>query len=157
MILMVAFSSPKRSAKTVSVAAEYARALNAELVLARVVPAAEKVGVVAQLIATERPMEKAQSQIDQIVGELRAQGINARGLVMKGPVAPGIITAAEQLGASMVFVGTSSFQPKPRFLMAKDPIVHYLVDHCPISLVLVRNDLTVAQLDAAEPPEEADA
>lgn len=155
MKLMVAFSSPKRSAKTVAVASQYAKAMNAELVLMRVVPAAEKVGVVAQLIATDRPSEKAQTQIDQVVAQLRADGVNATGLIRKGEVAAGIIHAAEEMGASMVFVGTTSFQPKPRFFMSKDPIVHYLVDHCPISLVLVRNDETVAQLEAAEAAEEA--
>jgi nucleotide-binding universal stress UspA family protein len=153
--IMVAFSSPKRSAKTVAVAGQYAKALNAELVLMRVVPAAEKVGVVAQLIATERPGEKAQSQIDQVVGQLRAQGVNASGAVRRGEVASGIIAAAQEMGATMVFVGTTSFQPKPRFFMAKDPIVHYLVDHCPISLVLIRNDETIDQIEAAEAADEA--
>ncbi|HEY9791661.1 MAG TPA: universal stress protein [Candidatus Obscuribacterales bacterium] len=154
MKLMVAFSSPKRSAKTVAVASQYARALNAELVLMRVVPAAEKMGIVAQLIATDRPAEKAQSQIDAVVAQLQAQGINATGLVRIGEVAHGIISAAMEIGANMVFVGTTSFQPKPRFFMSKDPIVHYLVDRCPISLCLVRNDETLEQIEAAEAAEE---
>jgi nucleotide-binding universal stress UspA family protein len=154
MRFMVAFSSPKRSAKTVQVAGNYAKALNAELVLLRVVPAAEKVGVVAQLIATDRPAEKAQEQIDMVVAQLRAQGVNAQGLVRKGEVAPGIIKAAEELGVNIVFVGTTSFQPKPRFFMTKDPIVHYLVDHCTKSLCLIRNDETADQIAAAEAAEE---
>lgn len=153
MKFMVAFSSPKRSAKTVAVAAQYAKAMGAELVLLRVVPDAQKVGIVAQLIATDRPQEKAQSQVDSVVAQLQAQGVTASGQVRKGEVAPGIISAAEDIGANMVFVGTMSFQPKPRFFMAKDPIVHYLVDHCPISLVLVRNDETIQQIEAAEAAE----
>lgn len=150
MKLMVAFSSPKRSAKTVAIAAQYAKAMNAELILMRVVPSADKMGIVAQLIATERPAEKAQQQIDMVVGQLKEQGVNARGEVRKGEVAPGIITAAEEMGVNMVFVGTTSFHPKPRFFMTKDPIVHYLVDHCPISLILIRNDETIEQIEAAE-------
>jgi nucleotide-binding universal stress UspA family protein len=155
MKLMVAFSSPKRSAKTVAVAAHYAKALPAELILCRVVPDAEKVGVVAQLIASDRPQEKAQEQIDAAVAELKAQGINAQGLVKVGEVAPGIIKAAEELGVSIIFVGTASFQPKPRFFMARDPIVHYLVDHCPISLCLIRSDETLQQIEAAEAAEDS--
>ena len=150
MKVMVAFSSPKRSAKTVGVAAQYAKAMDADLILMRVVPDAEKVGIVAQLIATDRPAEKAQQQIDQVVSQLRGQGVKATGLVRIGEVAPGIIKGAEELGVNLVFVGTMSFQPKPRFFMAKDPIVHYLVDHCPISLCLVRNDETAQQMDEAE-------
>lgn len=140
MKLMVAFSSPKRSSKTMSVAAQHAKALNAELVVVRVVPDAEKVGVIAQLIESDRPAEKAQQQIDAAVAQLKSEGINASGAVRVGEVAPGIVKAAEEMNASMLFVGTMSFHPKPRFFMAKDPIVHYLVDHCPISLVLVRHD-----------------
>ncbi len=150
MKLMVAFSSPKRSAKTVAVAAQHAKGINAELILMRVVPDAEKVGIVAQLIATDRPEERANEQIELVVNQLKAQGINASGQVRKGEVAAGIIKAAEELGVSLIFVGTMSFQPKPRFFMAKDPIVHYLVDHCPISLCLVRNDETVEQIEALE-------
>jgi len=153
MKLMVAFSSPKRSAKTVAVAAQYAKALQVELILCRVVPDAEKVGIVAQLIASDRPQEKAQLQIDTVVKELVAQGVQASGMVRVGEVAPGIIKAAEEMGIAMLFVGTASFQPKPRFFMARDPIVHYLVDHCPISLCLIRHDDTEQQLEAAEAEE----
>ncbi len=153
MKLMVAFSSPKRSAKTVAIAARHARALDAELILLRVVPDAEKVGVVAQLIASDRPQEKAQQQIDMVVRQLKAEGVNATGLVKIGEVAPGIVKSAEELSIDMLFVGTTSFHPKPRFFMTKDPIVHYLVDHCPISLCLIRHDETAEQL-AAEEAEE---
>jgi nucleotide-binding universal stress UspA family protein len=157
MKFMVAFSSPKRSAKTVSVASKYAIALNAELILLRIIPDAEKMGVVAQLIATDRPTAKAQEQIDGVVAQLRQAGVNAQGLVRKGEVASGIIQAATELSASIVFVGTTSFQPKPRFFMTKDPIVHYLVDHCPISLCLIRNDETADQIAAAEAAEASAA
>jgi nucleotide-binding universal stress UspA family protein len=139
----------------VAIAANYAKALNAELILCRVVPDAEKVGVIAQLIASDRPQEKAQEQIDAAVKDLQAQGVNARGVVKVGEVAPGIIKAAEELAVNGVFVGTASFQPKPRFYMARDPIVHYLVDHCPISLVLIRSDETQQQIEAAEAAEES--
>jgi nucleotide-binding universal stress UspA family protein len=155
MKLMVAFSSPKRSAKTVALAAQYAQGLGAELILCRVVPDAQKVGVIAQLIATERPAEKAHEQIEMVVGQLKQQGIKAAGYVRKGEVAQGIIQAGEEFGVSMIFVGTASFTPKPRFFMAKDPIVHYLVDHCPISLVLVRADETVEQLEAEDAADDA--
>lgn len=154
MKFMVAFSSPKRSAKTVAVASQFAKTTGAEVILLRVVPDAEKVGVVAQLIATDRPEMKAQQQIDTVVAQLREQGINASGHVRVGEVAAGIIRAAEELGVTMIFVGTMSFQPKPRFFMARDPIVHYLVDHCPISLCLVRNDETQEQIEAAEAAED---
>ena len=63
----VAFSSPKRSAKTIEVAVQQAKAANAELVLLRLIPDPHKVGIVAQLISSERPVDKARMQIDQIV------------------------------------------------------------------------------------------
>jgi nucleotide-binding universal stress UspA family protein len=140
MKLVVAFSSPKRSAKTVDAAARQAVALNAELVLLRIIPDPQKVGVVAQLISSERPIETAQSQIDEIVAKLKEQGIKASGVVKVGEVAKGIMQGAEELGADLLFLGTTNTAKRPQFLMKKDPIVHYLVDHCPISLCLVRRD-----------------
>lgn len=143
MKFMVAFSSPKRSARTVETAANHARALGAELVLARVVPDAEKVGVVAQLIASDRPSERAQSQVDMVVEQLKASGVNASGVVRVGEVAPGIVKVATELQIDLIFVGTMNVGKRPTFFMAKDPIVHYLVDNCPIALFLVRNEETV--------------
>jgi len=140
MIFVVAFASPKRSSAVVTVAAKHALAMGAELILLRVLPDAEKVGVVAQLIATERPQEKAQQQIDLVVGKLREKGVNARGDLRRGEVAPSIAKAAVELKASILFIGTTNLHPRPRFYMARDPIVHYLVDKCPVSLCLVRAD-----------------
>ncbi len=44
MKFAVAFSSPKRSAKTIEIAAAQAKAVNAELVLLRIIPDPEKSG-----------------------------------------------------------------------------------------------------------------
>lgn len=149
MRFMVAFSSPKRSAKTVEVAAQHAKALGAEVILLRMIPDPEKVGVVAQLIATERPGEKAQEQVDTVAAALREQGVNATGLVKIGEVAQGIVKSAIDLAVDMLFVGTRNVEKKPFFLMERDPIVHYLVDHCPLPICLVRHD------EPAEPPDQA--
>jgi nucleotide-binding universal stress UspA family protein len=152
MRIVVAFSSPKRSAKTVDAAAMQAKALNAELILLRIIPDPEKVGVVAQLISTERPMDTAQSQIDEVVAKLREQGINASGIAKRGEVARGIMQGAEELKADLLFVGTTNIEKRPVFLMKKDPIVRYLVDHCPISLCLVRRDFTEeSKVESSDP------
>ncbi len=140
MKFMVAFSSPKRSSPVVTVAARHALAVGAELILVRVLPDAEKVGVIAQLIASDRPQGKAQKQIDMMVAKLKEKGINARGELRVGEVAPGIVKAAIELGVNLLFVGTTNLHQKPRFYMSRDPVVHYLVDKCPISLCLVRAD-----------------
>ncbi len=145
MKFMVAFSSPKRSAAVVTVAARHAQATGSELILFRVLPDAERVGIVAQLIATERPQEKAAKQIDLVVGKLKEKGINARGDLRLGEVASGICKAAVELGADMLFIGTTNLHPLPRFYMTRDPIVQYLVDNCPVSLCLVRADDPTAQ------------
>ena len=145
MKFMVAFSSPKRSARTLEMAGQHAKALGAELILLRVIPDPHKVGVIAELIATDRPVEKAQEQINAAVAQLTEQGVNASGLVKVGEVAPGIVSVALELNVDLLFVGTTNIERKPFFLMEKDPIVHYLVDKCPIPLCLVRHDI---------PPEE---
>jgi hypothetical protein len=75
-----------------------------------------------------------------VVGKLREKGINARGDLRRGEVAPSITKAAVELKANILFIGTTNLHPRPRFYMARDPIVHYLVDNCPVSLCLVRGD-----------------
>lgn len=137
---MVAFASPKRSSTVVNVAAKSALAHNAELVLCRIIPDAEKVGIVAQLIATDKPQETANQHIEIVVNALKAKGVKASGFTRLGEVGSGLVKVAQEIKASMVYIGTVSFEHRPRFYMAKDPIVHYLVENCPISLCLVRPD-----------------
>jgi len=126
----------------VDAAVRHAVAMNAELVLLRIIPDPQKVGVVAQLISSDKPVETAQHQIDEVVARLKEQGINASGVVKIGEVAKGIMKGAEELGADLLYVGTTNTVTRPQFLMKKDPIVHYLVDNCPISLCLVRRDFS---------------
>lgn len=140
MKYVVAFSSPKRSSPVLTVAAKQALATNSELIVLRVLPDAEKVGVIAQLIATDRPQETATKQIDYVVAKLKEKGVNARGELRTGAVAPCISKCAVELGADTLFIGTCNLHARPRFYMARDPIVHYLVDNCPVTLCLVRAD-----------------
>lgn len=148
---LVAFSSPKRSSPVVNVAAAHAQALNGELILLRILPDAEKVGVVAQLIATDRPQEKAQQQIDLVVSRLKDKGIKASGILRVGEVGPGIIKVSEELKVNLVFIGTMNLHLRPRFYMARDPIVHYLVDNLPLTLCLVRPDDPMATTKFFDP------
>ncbi len=138
MKFLVAFSSPKRSAHTLDMAVEHAKALEAELFLLRVIPDPKRVGVVAELIATDRPMEKAKAQIDAALASLKEQGIKASGEVRMGRVARTIITVAEEIAADLIFIGSIDHANFPFYIMPKDPIVHYLVENCPISVCLVK-------------------
>ena len=154
MIYAVAFSSPKRSARTVELAVQQAQSSGAEIVLLRIIPDPQKVGVIAQLISSDRPQDKAQEQINNCVEELKARGIKASGIVKVGEVAKGIVDTALELKAEMLFVGTTNIGGGKFYLMKKDLIVHYLVDHCPITLCLVRHDSTTeAVVEAAEEAE----
>ena len=120
----------------------------------RIVPDPQKVGVIAQLISSDRPQDKALEQINQCVQDLQAQGIKASGIVKVGEVARCIVQTAIEIKASILFVGTTNIGGSQFFLMKKDPIVHYLVDHCPITLCLVRHDSAAEAL--VETGEEAD-
>lgn len=143
MKFVVAFSSPKRSEKTVRLAAAKAKALDAELVLLRILPDPNKVGVVAQLISTDRPMNKVTSQIDGIVEKLKAEGIKASGMIKVGEVAKGIVAAVKELNADLLFVGTSPIGPRNFFALGTDPIARYIFNHCPTSICFVRGDINI--------------
>jgi len=147
MKFVVAFSSPKRSAITVERAAAHATAMNAEVVLLRIVPDPEKVGVVAQLISTDRPLDKAKKQVENVAAKLRARGINASGMVKVGAVAKTLASATQELGADLLFVGTAEAKGGGIFILKSDPIVRYLVENCTVNLMLVRTPLAVFESD----------
>jgi nucleotide-binding universal stress UspA family protein len=145
MKFLVAFSSPKRSAKTVELAAQYAKAVSAEIVLLRVIPDPRDVGVVAQLIATDRPADKARLHLAKGVEELESLGVKASSELRIGQVARTILATAVELGVDMIFVGTvrggTSFSVTPR-----DPVVNYLVENSPISLCIIKRDADTLSL-----------
>jgi nucleotide-binding universal stress UspA family protein len=137
MRLLVTFVSPKRSARTLEVAAEHARALGAEIIVLKVVPDAHKVGVVAELIASDRPMQKATEQVGQAARQLDMMGIAARGVVRVDEVAEGIVRAALEWHADVVYVGT--FQSPETLRVQNDPIARHLIEHCQSNVILVRS------------------
>lgn len=139
MKLMVAFASPKRSRKIVRMAAAHAKAMNAELVLVRVIADPAKVGVIAELISTDAPRETAQAQIDLVVAELQEKGINASGILKIGPVAETLVNTANELGADTVYIGSGPIKPRTFGISMQDPILHYLLDRCPLSLYIARD------------------
>lgn len=139
MRLMVAFASPKRSRKIVRIAAAHAKAMNAELVLVRVIADPAKVGVIAELISTDTPRETAQSQIDMVVAELQDKGVNASGMLKIGPVAETLVNTANELGVDTVYVGSGPIKQRAFGISIQDPILHYLLDKCPINLYVARD------------------
>jgi len=149
MKFLVAFSSPKRAAKTLEVAAQYATAVSAEIVLLRVIPDPREVGVVAQLIASDRPADKAKSQLAKAVEELQAKGIKASSELRIGQVARTILATATELNVDMIFVGTTlsagGFSVTPR-----DPVVNFLVENSPISICVIKQDPESVAADQAK-------
>ncbi len=136
MKLVVAFTSPKRSAKVLAMASKQALALNAELVLLRIMPDPEKVGVIAQLVASDRPNLKANKLVDRVVADLKSKGINASGEIRMGEVAKDLLKVSREIGADLIFLGT--IDPKKRKLFQNlNPIVSYLINTSEIPLCIV--------------------
>jgi nucleotide-binding universal stress UspA family protein len=139
MKLMVAFASPKRSRKIVRIAAAHAKAMKAELVLVRVIADPAKLGVIAELISTDTPKETAQSQIDMVVSELQEKGVSVVGMLKIGPVAETLVSTAIELGVDTVYAGSGPIKPRGFGIAIQDPILHYLLDKCPINLYVARD------------------
>lgn len=152
MKLVVAFTSPKRSAKVLAMAEKQARALNAEVVLLRIMPDPEKVGVVAQLVASERPNLKANKLVDRVIADLKSRGINASGEIRTGEVAKDLLSVSRELGADLIYLGT--IDPKRRtFFQKLNPIVSYLINNSEIPLCIVPGeveDLSDSDVDTSD-------
>ena len=137
MKFMVAFSSPKRCQATILEAARQARDAKAELVLVRVIADPRRVGVIAELIATGEPLQKAQRQVEGVVANLRNFGLDARGYVRIDDVGPGIIKAAQEMKADKIFLGARNFGRRSSLFGWRNPIRTYVLkkSHIPVCLV----------------------
>ena len=140
MHFLVAFVSREESQDTLSFAVRLAAASQAHLTILKVVANPHSVGVVAELIATDEPFILANDEVQSVVDELLRDDIDARAVVRSvNEVGPGIVSAAVELGADMVFLGTRDVGKSSGLLMENDPIAHYVVNHCPTNVVLVRS------------------
>ena len=153
MKYMVAVTSPKKSENVIDIAAAHALGMGAELIVLRVIPDPKKVGVIAQLIESDRPETKANEHLNLIVERLKERGINCSSELRRGPVAKGIVKAAEDHDVDILFAGACHPDDRGFLLGQTDPILKYLVDNLPTSLCVVRT--TTEQENSEDDSEEA--
>jgi nucleotide-binding universal stress UspA family protein len=108
------------------------------LVIVRVIADPKRVGIVAELIATDAPLLKAQRQVDDVVTNLRNYGVNASGQVRIDDVGPGIIRAARELQAEKIFLGAKNFGSRKAFFGWRNPIRTYVLKKSPTPVCLVQ-------------------
>lgn len=138
MHYLVAFINREESQNTLALAVQLAVATEAHLTVLHVIADPRSVGVVAELVATDEPFLLASEELEEIVDELMDDDIDAKGVIFSaGEVGEGIVSAALELEADMIFIGTGDVR-SGSFLMQKDPVARYVVDHCPVNVVLVR-------------------
>lgn len=144
MHYVVAFAGAEESQGTLAVAVQLAAASQAYITILKVLPDPRAVGVVAELIATDEPFIVAQDELKVVVEELMHNDIDASGVVRSADeVGKGIVSAAVELAADMVFLGTRDVTKRAGSIMDNDPIAHYVVNHCPAHVVLVRSRSSV--------------
>jgi len=141
MHFMVAFVSQEESQATLALAVHLAAATQSKLTLVKVLADPHSLGLVAELIATDEPFLLAKEELQSVVDDLTQDDLNAVAEVrLVTEIGAGIVTAAIDLNVDMVFVGTGKPGGPSSFLMVNDPVAHYIVDHCPRSVVLVRQN-----------------
>ncbi len=140
MHYLVAFTSREESQHVLMAAVRLAYATQAHVTILKLLANPHSVGVVAELIATDEPFtlaaDEVQSVVDKLIHEIDVRVVAVVRTVDE--VGKGIVATAIELGADMVFLGTRDVSHSSGFMMENDPIAHYVVDHCPTSIVLVR-------------------
>lgn len=140
MHYLVTFSGAEETGKVLSLAVHLAAANQARITILKVIADPHSVGIVAELIATEEPFVIATEELHQAVEKFVTDDIAITSVVWKAPeVGKGIVTATAELGADVVFVGTRDVSKQSGWFMENDPIAHYIVNHCPANIMLVRD------------------
>ncbi|MBA4073404.1 MAG: hypothetical protein C0508_00100 [Cyanobacteria bacterium PR.023] len=141
MHFMVAFVSQEESQATLASAVHLAAATQSKLTLVKVLADPQSLGLVAELIATDEPFLLAKEELQTVVDDLLQNDLDAVAEVrIVTEIGAGIVTAAIDLNVDMVFIGTGKPGGASSFLNGNDPVAHYIVDHCPTSVVLVRQN-----------------
>ncbi len=139
MHFLVAFVDRDESRNTLALAVKLATATQSRITLLKVLADPHYVGIVAELIATDEPFMLASDEVRSLADELNRDNLSVAADVRKvAEVGKGIVSAAIELSADMVFLGTCDVSRNAGFMMENNPIAHYVVEHCPVSVVLVR-------------------
>lgn len=138
---------------------QYARALDAEVLLLHVLPGRRRVEAAPAAVPDAAddldladsgvsPEEaRAQTYLDTITSRLRAAGLDARALVRTGPVAATVLATAREEGATLLILGSTV-----RHLLSRlrpGSVAEAIVRGAPCPVLLVRPS------DTAVPPEPA--
>jgi nucleotide-binding universal stress UspA family protein len=134
--LLVAVADRESSHKAIQTASSYARALNAELILVNVLGDPHRVGVVAELIESDLPVIEAKTWLKETIDSLAAVGVTSSFLLLRGEVGAVIVREAVEQAAQVVFLSTTL--KHEGFEIEHDPIAHYVIEHCPTDVYLVR-------------------
>ena len=136
---LVAFVSRDQSRCCLELAVRLAVANQACITILKVLANPHAVGVVAELIATDEPYVLANAEVQSVVDELISDELDVKAVVREvDNVAESIVSITIELGVDMVFLGTRDVRHPLGLRMENDPIAHYVVDHCPANVVLVR-------------------
>ena len=136
--LLVAVDGSPDVALAISVAAQYAQALDTEIVLLRVVTPRFAEGSATALHYDQAVLDDAQHYVDRLVARLRSCGVRAQGRAMFGPVAETIGALAEQLHAGAIAISTHSLFGTARLVHGS--VADTVLRDAPCPLLLVRRE-----------------
>ena len=136
--VVVAVDGTPGGAAALPVAAQYARALDAEVLLLRVVAPRLAGEDSSDLRFDQAALADAQRYLDRLAAQLSDCGIPAQGRALFGPVAETIATVAEQVRAGAIALSTHSLRGMARLVRGSVADGLLRAESCPI--LLVRRD-----------------
>jgi nucleotide-binding universal stress UspA family protein len=147
--VLVAVDGTPEGAAALPVAVRYARALDAEILLLRVVaPQFTKEGA-ADLRYDLAALDDAQHYLDRLAAQVNDCGVSAQGRALFGPVAETIATVAEQVNAGAIVLGTNGLRGVARLVRGSVADDVLRAGSCPIMLVRRDGPRSPDRVDAA--------
>jgi nucleotide-binding universal stress UspA family protein len=153
--VVVAVDGTPEGAAALPVAAQYAQALDAELLLLRVVAPLLVDEASSALRYDPSALADAQHYVDRLTARVNDCGVPAQGRALFGPVAETIATVAEQIHAGAIALSTHSLRGTARLVHGSIADALLRVESCPI--LLVRRDVDRAARTAGAWGDVADA
>lgn len=124
------------SKKALDMAAELAKQFGGEVIAISVIPREVRMAIIQAELLDGSIFDSTEKMVDQLVSDLKAKGIRARGTTVFGDIASEILKACEHEGCDLIVVGSKGLGKVDRFLLGS--VASKIAEHAKVSILVVR-------------------
>ncbi|MEM2933763.1 MAG: universal stress protein [Methanocellales archaeon] len=134
--ILVGVDGSEDSKGALAKAAELAEKFGSEIIIISVIPREVKLAIIQAEVLDGSIFAETEKMVAELASDLKARGLQARGITVFGDVANEILKTCEEEGCDLIVVGSRGLGKVERFLLGS--IASKVIVHAKVPVLVVR-------------------